>query len=308
MVMKQKSSEIPTLSHYETAVAGDVKLRGQERISPGCPLVHFAHGNGFCAMTYWPYLRRLPADFGLCLHDAAGHGDSDPGKDFAGWNATAERLAQLVRQRRSSWGASMVIGMGHSFGAVITLLAAARHPGLFDRLLLLDPVPFFLDYGWLKSSRRASSMLLPLNPMARQARDRTPSWTDRENAWNYLYQRGIFRNWSDEALAAYIDYALRHVPDGSVHLKCPPWMEAAIFSTAPSQLWSSVSALNLPTDILFGRSSFPFLERQMRHCTRVNAHIKVHSMEGGHCFMQEYPVSSADKASQLLSTANWLPT
>ena len=53
-------------------------------------MIHFMHGNGYCGLAYAPLLRRLAADFDLFIPEAEGHGDSDHGGRFHGWNRTAE--------------------------------------------------------------------------------------------------------------------------------------------------------------------------------------------------------------------------
>ena len=47
--------------------------------------------------------------------------------------AVAEALTKGGRER-------VALGLGHSFGGTSMVLAAAHRPGLFERLVLLDPV------------------------------------------------------------------------------------------------------------------------------------------------------------------------
>ena len=86
-------------------VGPDLFLRGREYIRGERPLLHFVHGNGFSGMTYWPLLGRLHDHYDLCLHDTQGHGHSDDGARFPGWNATADRIVEFMTQRRALWGA-----------------------------------------------------------------------------------------------------------------------------------------------------------------------------------------------------------
>jgi pimeloyl-ACP methyl ester carboxylesterase len=270
-------------------ITEELHLRGREYLRhSNRPLIHFMHGNGFSAMTYWPLLSKLHETYDLCLHDAQGHGDSDDGVAFPGWNVTAERMATVVQHRRKQWGKRPIIGMGHSFGGVITLLAAAHYPQLFDALILLDPVIFPRFLGWLMAVGEFTG-LSRYTPMASRARRRTARWSSYEEAWDYFYQRGIFRGWSEEALEAYIRFALLTHPDGSLSLKCPPWMEAAIFQSRPHGLWKAIADLQVPTHIIYGKNTYPFIEPSVQAAVQGNKMITAQSILGGHCFMQQDP-------------------
>ena len=103
-------------------------------------MLHFLHGNGFCGRTYEPLLRLLAADFDLWLCDVQGHGDSDHGGRFHGWNRSAELAVEAFAAGRAVFGAVPCFAVGHSFGGVLTSLMLAQQPQLFQRALLLDPV------------------------------------------------------------------------------------------------------------------------------------------------------------------------
>jgi len=276
-----------------------LQLRGREYLRGHRPLLHFVHGNGFCGMAYWPMLRHLHEQYDLCLHDAQGHGDSDDGDHFPGWNLTAERIATVIQQRRKEWGDRPVVGVGHSFGGVVTLLAAAKYPQLFDAVVLLDPVlfPRFLVWGMGAADVVG---LLRSHPMATRARRRRHLWLNYNETWKYFYQRGIFKGWSDEALEAYIQHAMNHHPDGTLSLKCPPWLEAEIFSSYPRQLWPSVDQLAVNTRIFYGADTYPFVGYSVNSAARRNMHITTQMMPGGHCFMQEYPQPAATEIMNYL--------
>lgn len=297
------------LTHVHRALPGvawshpvgpDLFLRGRDYIRGERPLLHFVHGNGFSGMTYWPLLGRLHDHYDLCLHDTQGHGDSDDGARFPGWNATADRIVEFMTQRRALWGDRPVIGVGHSFGGIVTLLAASRAPELFDGIVLLDPVLFPPLLVPVMAAAYFTG-LSQLNPMVMQAKRRGSQWDSRDAAWSYFYQRGIFRGWTDEALTAYIDHALARQPDGSLTLKCPPWMEAQIFASFPRRLWSSVRRLTVPTRILFGTNSYPFVRPSVERAARLNAAIRVHAVPGGHCFMQQDPEAAAQETARSLA-------
>src|SRR5690606_32928846 len=105
-------------------------------------LLHVLHGNGFCGRVYEPMLALLAEHFDLWLSDVQGHGDSDPGERFLGWNRSAELAVEAFEAGRGIFGEVPRYALGHSFGGVLTSLIMARHPQLFRRAVLLDPVIF----------------------------------------------------------------------------------------------------------------------------------------------------------------------
>ncbi len=277
------SLELPALTQpwYFDADGGPT-LHGRTIENPGKPLIHFLHGNGFCGAVYWNFLREFEQDYGLFLHDVQGHGDSEAGDGFPGWQPVVERTATVIRKHPLTAGRLPLIGMGHSFGASLTVFMAARHPELFRCLVLVDPVLF------PPTLKMALRMIPSLNPVVRKARTRTIHWPSREAAWSYLHQRGIFRGFPDEALACYIDHALAHEADG-LHLKCPREFETQVFSSMPRGLWRAIASVKCPVFILHGEQSYPFVAKGAARAAKVNPNFKVQTTPGGHCFMIQHP-------------------
>jgi pimeloyl-ACP methyl ester carboxylesterase len=273
---------IQTTSPWSFAADGLPTLKGRRFDHSGRPLIHFMHGNGFCGAIYWNFLRHFRDGYGLFLHDVQGHGDSEAGAGFPGWKATVARTATLIQQHPVTRSQLPLIGMGHSFGAAVTLMTAARHPELFRCLVLVDPVLF------PPGLKRVLRYFPGLNPIVRKARTRTQHWPTREAAWGYLHQRGIFRGIEDDALACYIDHGLEHREDG-LHLKCPREVETQIFSSMPMGLWAAVKAVRCPVYILHGRDSYPFVAQGAARAARINPRFTIQSQAGGHCFMLEHP-------------------
>lgn len=85
-------------------------------------MLHFLHGNGFCGRTYEPMLRLLAEDFDLWLCDIQGHGESDHGGRFHGWNRNAEMAVEAFEAGRGPYGDVQRLACGHSFGGVLSSL------------------------------------------------------------------------------------------------------------------------------------------------------------------------------------------
>lgn len=267
-------------------------LRGWHTAPSGKPLLHFLHGNGFCTRSYEPLLALLAADFDLWLCDLQGHGESDHGGPFVGWNRNAELAMEAFAEGRKGFADVPLYACGHSFGGVLTSLILANHPGLFQRAVLLDPVLFPLSLIGLRQS--LSLLGIRRNPMADGARARRHHWPDRDAAYGALHQRGIFRGWEEAAFRAHIDHALKDHAEQGVELKCRPSREADVFESMPKRLWPALKRIATPTLLVHGEKTYPFVLQSARRLQSVNRQVRVESMPGGHCFMQEH---SADTAS-----------
>ncbi|MEX5340402.1 alpha/beta fold hydrolase [Pseudomonas sp. I2] len=273
-------------------------LRGWRSPASGRPLLHFLHGNGFCSLSYQPLLMRLGEHFDLWLSDVQGHGDSDHGGAFRGWNRSAALAVEAFESGRGEYGEVPRMALGHSFGGVLTGLILASKPQLFSRAVLLDPVLF---------SRRmigvmGAAALVGLHrrhALARKAATRRSHWPDREAALASLQGRGIFKGWSDAALQAYVEHAIGDCGEGVV-LKCRPSREVEIFSSFPARMWPSLAQIRTPTHILHGEQSYPFVAHSVRRLAAINPQVSAQQVPGGHCFMQEDPVAAAEQVLAFL--------
>lgn len=277
-------------------------LRGWHSPPSGKPLLHFIHGNGFCSLTYEPMLQKLAAHFDLWLFDAQGHGDSDHGGRFVGWNRNAELAKEALDKQGSAFKSVPHFATGHSFGGVLTSLILGDHQQHFQRAVLLDPVlmpPAML----MGLSVGEFTGIARQTPMARQARARRRHWASRQEAFELLHGRGTYKGWADEALMAFVTHALKDAADGGVELKCKPSREADIFSTGPDRLWGLLGRVRTPTLVLHASHTFPFVKESLTRWMGMNDAVSGQEFKGGHCFMQEHPVQTAEQvAAYLLSS------
>lgn len=283
---------------YPTSEKG-LTLRGWYTPPRGKPVIHFLHGNGFCGRTYEPMLMHLSQDFDLWLSDIQGHGDSDHGERFLGWNRNAELAMQAFQAHAHLYSDVPHFALGHSFGGVLTALLLADRQHTFRKAVLLDPVLFSptMLMGMSVVSLVGAGRLTPL---AKAAMRRRKHWPDRESAFAALQGRGTYKGWSDEALRAFVDHALKDTPDGGVELKCAPSREADIFSSAPERLWGSVGRIRIPTLILHAQDTMPFVGPSAVQAASINQFIQAQQVPGGHCFMQEDPARTAAQVHNFL--------
>jgi pimeloyl-ACP methyl ester carboxylesterase len=266
-------------------------LRGFYTPPTGKAVLHILHGNGYCSRMYQPFLTGLVPFFDLFLSDAQGHGDSDHGGAFVGWNQSADLALEAWLAHKHLFASVPCYGVGHSFGGVLTALINSKASSPFHAVVLLDPVLF--TPGMLTMMRALDLLgLYKKNPMAKKALNRRQHWPDRDSAYSYLQHRGMFKNWQDEALASYIDHALHHTTQG-LTLKCKAEREAEIFASYPKQLWKQLKQKCKPVFLIYGNTTYPFVSKSAEKWRKLNPSVQVHQVTGGHCFMQENPQQSA---------------
>ncbi len=221
------------------------------------PLVLMHHANGFCAGTLGLVADALVPRFRVIGMDARGHGDSSQpeGPDAYRWDAFAGDLLAVAEVLAPEHGGRVAVGLGHSFGGTSVLGAAARHPNLFERLVLVDPVipppPKSIAADPARRER--------LNRLIEGAQKRRSSWPSRAEARAHFAERSLFQNWLPAALDLYIEYGFRERPDGQLELKCPGFVEAAIFQASGLlDVVALASRVTAPTKVLWAtHGNFP---------------------------------------------------
>lgn len=255
------------------------------------PLALLHHANGFCAALWEPVAERLRPHLRVVAMDARGHGDSShpSGADAYRWDRFADDLLAVARALAAEApGARVALGLGHSFGGTAMVAAASQAPGLFEKLVLVDPVVLPPAQARVSSEAGGGSQL------ARRARRRRAVFGSRAEARAAWESRDFFSNWSSRALDLYLQEGLRERADGSVELKCPPDVEATVFeATGAFDVFALAPAVTAPTLLLRAeRGSFP---RSFHEAlVRCMPHARIEPVEAGHLVPMEQPDRVAD--------------
>jgi pimeloyl-ACP methyl ester carboxylesterase len=203
------------------------------------------HATGFHAWMWAPIAARLTRRYHVFALDARGHGDSDKPSNGYRWSGFVGDLTTFVEELELG----RVLGIGHSLGGSTMIGAAAERSDLFVALALLDPILF---------PREFRSEGIADNPMAAAARRRREFWTSIEEVLASYRGRGPFGKWTDEALRLYVEHGFAS-DDGQVRLKCPPAVEAQVFSMEPLyDLWLALERVQVPALLMRGEESEAF--------------------------------------------------
>ncbi len=262
------------------------------------PELVFAHANGFPIGSYEPFLDRLTESFQVTGWEARPLIQGTDPKEISGWQTLADDLKTGIEGRFGG----PVIGVGHSLGGVVNLLVGASKPGLYQALVLLDPVIFSgcrsLVWGQMKRWGRAHTM--PLMAGALRRRD---AWPDRETVRRSWTGKAAFEGWTDAAFDAYLEAGLEQDSNsGKVRLRYPKDWEARIFEVGPHDVWSEISKTTVPILVLRGEHSDTFTTGAARKFERKAQNGVCRVVEGtGHMLPMQRPEDVAEMIEEWLA-------
>jgi pimeloyl-ACP methyl ester carboxylesterase len=262
--------------------------------------IHFSHANGIPARTYQCFFDHL-APHQLHYLPVLGEGVYRIRRSW--WPLADELIAEVERL-----GHPPVVGLGHSLGAVTTLMAAQRRPDLFERVILMDP-PLL---PW--SIRRIIRLISPLGPgcrgrffpLAKGAMRRKDRFESRAEAQAYWGRKAFFKGFHPPCFEAYVEHGLQPNGQGGLTLRIPKELEARVFATTPHRL--PTGPIDTPIHYLYatGRGSIYELggfAGTMRHYP----HIDFVRVEEGHMFPLEKPQATAEMVKALVEEGQLAP-
>jgi len=165
-----------------------VELDGAE------PALVFLH-EGLGSVALWrDFPARLAAGRRALIYSRAGHGQSDLPDGPRTPRFMHEEALDVLPELLAAHGISRPVLVGHSDGASIALIHAARHP--VDRLILLAPHVFVEDVT-IASIEQARTTFETTDLRERMGRyHRDPERTFR--LWNDIWLAPAFRAWNIE--------------------------------------------------------------------------------------------------------------
>lgn len=246
--------------------------------------IHFVHGNGFPSQCYRQLLNRLESRFRCCYLDKVGHTFDFPVTD--NWHFLVKEVIESVRAQSSK----PVIGLGHSLGGVLSLLAAIEEPSLFKSVILLDSPMLGLAQSLLLRLSKSLGLIDKITP-ASQTRKRRTHWNTREQALTYLRRRNLFKSFDQACLNDYIDFGMKQDDDGYV-LRFDPQIEYQIYRTMPHSLYQLEGRLSRPAALIYGDKSHLIHQSNIRYMKKKYG-IQAFETHGTHMFPLEHPAACA---------------
>ncbi|MFA6449731.1 MAG: alpha/beta hydrolase [bacterium] len=261
----------------------------------GGRLLHFAHANGFSSGVYEPLIDNLARDrrvvgMNICGQSECNISDCSKDRRLTSWHMLAREQYEFLRNMS---GGRRIVAVGHSIGGAVTLLNAAAHPEMFEKIILLDPV--LLEPSLIRLIRFMALMRQQRRaPLAVRARKRRNNWKSRDEALEHFRDKPLFAGWDEASLRAYVKYGLKDSPNGGVELACSPEAEAQGFETYPTDIWKQVRRLRTPTLMVRGGDSDTLTVRARDLFLRFLPGADYIELSGvGHLFPMQQPANVA---------------
>jgi pimeloyl-ACP methyl ester carboxylesterase len=269
----------------------------------GSPDIVFIHATGFNARTYRTLLSPLGDRFRVWAIDARGHGLTTlPAGTFgySSWQRHRDDLIAVLERHVTQ----PVTLAGHSMGATVSLLAAARRPDLVAGLALIDPVIMPASQYAVAELPLGTLIMRHTFPIARSAAKRRWQFPDKESAVRAFTGRGVFKSFPQEVIADYVGDGL--VPDerGGFRLACRPKYEAATFSAQRHNPWSAMPRVSCPLVLLRADVGSTTPPAAMHRIAALKPDARVATVEGAsHMLPMERPdrVRAAIEAAALMA-------
>lgn len=210
--------------------------------NPEGPVIFLVHATGFHARCWDKVVAELPQDHRIIAVDMRGHGRSENKGSMLDWSVVAKDTRELVKHL----GFTGAIGVGHSMGGHCLTQVAAAQPGVFQKLILIDPVIVPPD---LMTNGRHSHFTSPEeHPIARRRNE----WDSAQAMATRFADRHPYSLWRRDVLDDYCEHGLiENTETGKWELACPPVIEASIYmGSGATDIYDKVKAVDIPVTVL----------------------------------------------------------
>ena len=218
---------------------------------------HFYPGNGLPNGVYKPFLNLLAEKYNLTSLAFRATWENAPiQNNQVDWHTYADDLICFLDSKYDK----PIIGIGHSQGAVATIIAAAKRPDLFKSLYLIEPVSVskfeeicisLVPYFFKKKTEPFKSTL------KKQA-----VWKSPDEYFEFLKNNKGFKRINEENLKLFAKESLTFKAESHYELAFPVDWEVANYGL-PICLDKYLQKLTVPHKIILGKPSF-FLSEKTR--------------------------------------------
>ncbi|MCB9186578.1 MAG: alpha/beta hydrolase [Flavobacteriales bacterium] len=258
-------------------------------------VIHFAHANGFPTESYRLLAEELTKRHRVIGMEAQPLWPNSSWKAFHTWETAADDMIRFLDERQLSG----IIGAGHSFGAIATVIAANKRPDLFSKLVLVEPV-ILPKWIYRLSASAPYWFLKQMNPVAKKAAKRTEVWDNREMVFNQFREKKVFSKMSDEALRDYVNAGTELTKEGKAKLRYSKEWETRVYLTV-SDPRKELAKLNVPFIVFRGKTSDTITSKvwQELQCLKTNG-TYIEMPNCGHLLPFEKPKELAESIARFI--------
>jgi pimeloyl-ACP methyl ester carboxylesterase len=247
-------------------------------------IINFVHANGFPAGSYTTFLAEFSNQYSTIANEKFGHNEHYPIHN--NWQHLVTELVDFLKIQNEP-----VFCIGHSFGGVISFMAACKHPELFRGLVMLDPPVFTGPLSHLLRFAKKTPFVDKFSP-AKKALNRQNHWPLQTNLVNNFSRKKLFENFDPRCLQDYVDHGVID-RNKRLELTFSPEVEADIFRHLPSNIPKYKNKLKVPAALIYGEKTDILPLISFSRFAKLND-IEVKVMpNGGHMFPLEQPEQTA---------------
>ena len=183
----------------------------------------WSHATGFHAHCYEPIARRLSDEFASFGLDHRGHGmTARPDNWQVDWSKYGDDARVAAEAIAPDGG---LVAFGHSMGGASLVMAAHANPGLFETLVVFEPIIFPAPDVGPKGEP---------TPMIAAARNRRATFDSYEAAIERYASKPPMQFFDADILRSYVEHGFTPIGTATgagVELRCAPEHEARTFET-----------------------------------------------------------------------------
>ena len=254
----------------------------------------FSHANSFPASTYGLLFKSLKArGFTVKAIEKFGHDDRYPVSN--NWPHLVQQLIDFTKVEVEKAGTPVFL-VGHSFGGLVSLMAAARAPELARGVVLVDSPVLG---GWRATTLgviKSTQLVGSVSPGATSRRRRN-NWPDQAAALEHFRHKKAFARWDPQVLRDYIAHGTHDEGRGAEKKRVLSFdraVETAIYNTLPDNLDRLLQRhpIKCPVAFLGGTHSVEMKQVGMAMTERITRG-RILMLDGSHLFPMEKPLATA---------------
>jgi len=271
--------------------------------NPLAETIHMSAANGFTVTSYLELLSFFSQQYSITGMDCRGtwEGHRTPPKNFK-MKHFAEDLIQAIEKQHNK----PIVGIGHSQGGFVTLLAAIKRPDLFSKLVLIEPAS--LPYRWFGIIYPfiPNILLFKLFPFMMGSLQRQENWPNHQQFYDRYRCHNTYKRFTEMSFNNYMTYGLTPTDEQQLQLHFSPKWEAYIFSIVEF-MWKYLSKLTIPTLLIRAQHSNLYTQKQFnRHKKRLSKCITTHEIaDSFHLLPLEKPLELSQTINKWLSSDSY---
>jgi pimeloyl-ACP methyl ester carboxylesterase len=258
--------------------------------------INFVHANGFPSGSYQTLFSYLPNNINIIALEKYGHNPKYPVEN--NWERIVDELVHFVKSQQKN--NEKVVCVGHSFGGVVSFMAACLHPELFKGVVMLDPPVVTGPKAFAIKLIKKTRFIDKFSPSGK-AINRRKKWPLGTNIIDTFSKRTLFKGFDKRALADYVKSGIVE-KNNQLELLFDAKIEAEIFRTLPTNLSDFKNKLTVPTTLIYGEVTevLPNPHHIFRRFAKQNKKITIEMVSGGHMFPFERPEETAKLIADII--------